>query len=264
MLGPKPKKPVEEKSLTSALITGTKRKIQDILSYGRGHPESNPSSPKKRKVHVGNAATTKAQNAFAQSEAAREQAEREADEHSRQIASRENRAIKRSVSEDASRRGRCAKSRTTKPTAVKITRHTTVSFKHRVPKKGALTAVKTSSSFHATSRSTPSAIRAKKRFQGAKRPSTPVQNRRAEESSSDEDCSPNITPASLRSASKKSMQISPVRRDVDRGRATRRTNTVTANTSRRSGLALTQEGTREDDNDRSYPSQDRSRSTRGR
>jgi palmitoyltransferase ZDHHC9/14/18 len=264
VLGPKPKKPVEEKSLTSALITGTKRKIQDILSYGRGHPESNPSSPKKRKVHVGNAATTKAQNAFAQSEAAREQAEREADEHSRQIASRENRALKRSVSEDASRRARFAKSRTTSSTTVKVTRHTTVSFKRKVPKSGALKAVKKPFTLRSGHRTTPSALDNKKRNQPSQRPGTPVQDSSATESSSDENGSPNITPASLRSASRKLTQFSPLKIESARGRSIRRGHPVTESKSRRSDLASSREHTHPEDAMKIRASQNRSRSTRGR
>jgi palmitoyltransferase ZDHHC9/14/18 len=49
-------------------------------------------------MHLGNAATTKVRNADVKSEAAREQAERDAAEHSRQIASRQTRALKASCS----------------------------------------------------------------------------------------------------------------------------------------------------------------------
>jgi palmitoyltransferase ZDHHC9/14/18 len=95
VLGPKPKKPLE--TFTSAFIAGSKRKFHEIVDSVRAKSEEQ-MSPKKRKMDIGTAATTKARNADVKSEAAREQAERDAAEHSRQIASRQTRALKASDS----------------------------------------------------------------------------------------------------------------------------------------------------------------------
>jgi palmitoyltransferase ZDHHC9/14/18 len=170
----------------------------------RAKSEDNPSSPKKRKLYAGNSGTTKTKNASAESEVARERAEREAAEHSRQIASRENRALKRSIPATTSRRAR-AKLLRNNLTSVKSTRITTVSFQRKVPKPGALRAVK--HTLH--SRAVPRNVKAvDKQAPSQQRPSTPTRSVYEEPSDSD-DNSPNITPASLRSASKKSKAPSP-------------------------------------------------------
>lgn len=199
VLGPKPKKPIEEKSIASALITGTKRKLQDLLGPRRTGSESSQSSPKKRRMLVGNSASAKAKNAVARSESAREQAEREADALSRQNASRENRALQRSSSGTLDKRTRSANLRTAKPFTVKSTRHTTVSFQRKVTKPGALKKVKK------PARPLPS-----RKALRSQRPSTPNRESSTEVLDSEDNASPNITPASLRSASKKSPYTSPI------------------------------------------------------
>ncbi|RAR07003.1 SET domain-containing protein [Stemphylium lycopersici] len=223
VLGPKPKKPIEEKSITSALITGTKRKLQDLLGSRRADSESSQNSPKKRKIFMGSA---KARNKLIASESARERAEQEARELSRQSASRENRALKRSTSGTLSKRARAAKTQAAQSTAVKVTRHTTVSFQRKVSRPGALKAVKKPSRIQPDSRrgaeAKPKGGR-KGGLRSIQRPSTPVRET-SDMSDTDEeaddgnnnnnDASPSITPASLRSASRRSISAaSPLVRD---------------------------------------------------
>lgn len=160
-------------------------------------------------MYAGNSATTKVTNAAAQSEAARERAEREASEHSRQIASREKRALKRSSSAIGPRNARSANLRTKQISTVKLTRHTTVSFKHRLPKTGMLKAVKKSSNLHFATRRNASELNTRQDSRHPNRPSTPSREIGSQNSDSEEDMSPNITPASLRSASGKASRISP-------------------------------------------------------
>jgi palmitoyltransferase ZDHHC9/14/18 len=192
VLGPKPKKPVEDKSIASTIIAGTKRKFQDIMGSVRAKSEDNQNSSKKRKLHTGISAMANAKSAGVQSEVARERAEREAAEHSRQIASRQNRALKRSIPTANARRAHLRKALPT----IRSTRITTVSFPHKMPRVGALKSVKQSS--RGASRQVKSVLRGSRRSHSPERPSTPTQ------SGSGENDSPNITPASLRSASRKS------------------------------------------------------------
>lgn len=211
VLGPKPKKPVEEKSLTSALIAGTKRKLQDLLGSKRGGSESSQNSPKKRKLLAGKIGSIKARNKLIASQTAREQAEQEASEHSRQTASRENRALKRSAPATTGRQARAAKSSTTRPTAVKLTRHTTVTFQRKVSRPGALKSVKKFSRTESGARQAESKPKGSKGVRSAQRPSTPDRETSDSASESEDDhMSVNITPASLRSATRKSAQSSPV------------------------------------------------------
>lgn len=207
MLGPKPKKPVEEKSLASVVYTGTKRKLQELFGSARGGSESAPNSPKKRKVFMASSANTKLQNAFAETQAAIVRAERKASEHSRQIASRENRALQRNTTGPKSKRLRAAGSRVDKPSAIKVMRQTTVTFKHKVPKAGMLKSIKKSAKVATSTRRTPAGLKGQKGIRPSKRPSTPVQDSEMETESEEEI---NITPASLRSASKKVNPFSPV------------------------------------------------------
>lgn len=202
VLGPKPKKPIEEKSIASVLITGTKRKLQDLLGPRRPGSESTQSSPKKRRMLAGNSASAKAKNAVARLESARERVEREADALSRQNASRENRALKRSSSGTLDKRTRSTNLRTAKPFTVKSTRHTTVSFQRKVTRPGALKKVKK-----------PTRPLSSRKALRSQRPSTPNRETSTEVLDSEDDASPNITPASLRSASKKSPYTSPVSRE---------------------------------------------------
>ncbi|KAL1796965.1 hypothetical protein ACET3X_005505 [Alternaria dauci] len=212
VLGPKPKKPIEEKSIASALIAGTKRKLQDLLGSRRAGSESTQNSPKKRKMLNGKAASAKAKNAFARLESARERAEREANELSRQNASRENRALKRSNSGTTDKRTRSTNSRAAKPSTIIHTRRTVVSYQRKVSRPGVLKKVKPSR--------LQSTLNNRKalRFQ---RPSTPTRDASTDMMESEEDASPNITPASLRSATKKSPLTSPLSQDVSRKSSTR-------------------------------------------
>lgn len=208
VLGPKPKKPIEDKSFTSALIAGTKRKIQDIFGIGRAGPDSNAGSLKKRKVDLGDATTTKARNAYVQSKAARERAEKDAGEHSRQIASREERAMARSIPDLASKRARSAQLRTTKPTSISFARHTTVSFQRKISKTNTLEPIKNKRSPSTTIERHAPKFSSKRKLGVSSRPSTPIQDSDAESSRSEDDTWPNITPASLRSASRNAKQLS--------------------------------------------------------
>ncbi|KAH7079241.1 hypothetical protein BKA63DRAFT_438980 [Paraphoma chrysanthemicola] len=201
VLGPKPKKPIE--ALASALLTGTKRKFSEIMTSVRAKSEEQ-MSPKKRKLYTGTSAVTKARNANVQSAVARERAEREAAEHSRQIASRQTRALKRSTVVSA-RRGNAKHLRNRLPT-IKSTRTTTVSFQRKVQKPGALKAVKQPLHSRVPAQQTKAATKRTSRPSAQKLPATPT--KRSYAADSDDDSSPNITPASLRSASRKSTKSS--------------------------------------------------------
>ncbi|CAN9329512.1 unnamed protein product [Alternaria alternata] len=201
VLGPKPKKPIEEKSIASALIAGTKRKLQDLLGSRRSGSESTQSSPKKRRMLLGNSVSTKAKNALARSESARERAEREANELSRQNASRENRALKRSSSGNIDKRTRSTNSRAVQPSTVIHTRRTTVTYQRKVSRPGALKKVKPSR--------LQSTLKNRKALR-SQRPSTPTRDTDTDMLESEEDASPNIPPASLRSATRKSPLASPI------------------------------------------------------
>ena len=186
--------------------------MQDVLGVGRGS-ESAPNSPKKRML--GNSATTKARNALAQNAAALQKAEKEAAAHAAQIASRETRALQRHKATATSKRGRLLHkaSNAAKPT-VRTTKKTVINLKRKVPvlkavsKPGALKPVKNLLGKVAK------ASRAQKPSKAAllvnrDRSATP------ESSGSPSEESPNITPASLRSANKKILakttQIKPLR-----------------------------------------------------
>jgi palmitoyltransferase ZDHHC9/14/18 len=208
VLGPKPKKPVEDRSLTSSIIAGTKRKLQDIVSSVRAKPEDSQKSPKKRKLSTTQSAPASSKGTGAQSGTARARAEQEAAEHSRQIASRQTRALKRSTPASNSRRIQSKLVRSNLPT-IKSTRITTVSFKRKVPKSGALKAVKQPSHLRAVTRPTKAAPGGGRKPRLLGRPTTPTRSSLEQQSDSEDDGSPNITPASLRSASKKSGLVSP-------------------------------------------------------
>lgn len=231
VLGPKPKKPVEEKSITSALIAGTKRKLQDFLGSGRVRSESNPSSPKKRRVHIGNSATTKIKKLDGASRTARERAEADAAEHSKQIASREDRAMKRSSTLTISKRLRPTVLRHTTRGTLRSTRHTTLSMQRKVVRPGALKAVSKPSRIYGALRHPDATVTGRRGLAPSNRPSTPSSSSGAEDYDSDSDVSPNITPASLRSASKdgkerasnfaSGSQATPPRPTAKRGEAIR-------------------------------------------
>ncbi|KAF3004137.1 hypothetical protein E8E13_005011 [Curvularia kusanoi] len=203
VLGPKPKKPVEEKSLASALIAGTKRKLQDFLGTGRAKSEKKTESPKKRKLNVSNNAHAKTKTPEnAATRAAREKAETDAAEYSRQKASREDRAVKRSTALAISKRMRPTITRRTVSGSLKSSRTTTVSLQRKVTKPGALKAVSRPTRFNTASRRTLTGTNERKGLAPSRRPKTPTSDSEVEVDDSDGDASPNITPASLRSASK--------------------------------------------------------------
>lgn len=199
VLGPKPKKPLyEERTFTSALIAGTKRKLQEVVGWAR-KSESAPNSPKKRILST--SALTKQRNALAEKTAVREKAQKDAADHAAQIASREDRALKRSKSMTLSRRStklrRAARSSMPNLTAF---RHTSFSLQRRIAKPGALKPVKRLSTVLRRTAITPKAKKGlppNRTSRAAIRSPTP---------DSSEDESPNITPASLRSATKKFTQ----------------------------------------------------------
>lgn len=202
MLGPKPKKPaVEEKSLASTILAGTKRKLQEVFGSGRGS-ESAPNSPRKR--HMGNSAMTKAKNAQALTDAARDKAQKDAAAHAAQIASRKDRALQRSKSLTMSRRSKMLRKATRgSASGLKSSRHTTVSISRKVSKPGALKPVRRIAT---TSARNAAASRGRKGIRPArasKAAAPPERSATPSSSSSSDDESPNITPASLRSANKK-------------------------------------------------------------
>lgn len=208
MLGPKPKhQPNQEKSLASSLLAGTKRKLQEVFGSGTGS-NSAPNSPKKRKLAtIGSSAMTKAKNALAESTAARQKADQEAADHAAQIASRKDRALRRSTSMTfSSRRSKLLRKATRHSMpALSQTRKTTVNFKRRTPKAlskpGALKPIRKSTGSTSLPKRNAPVLKGKKRgLSASKTPKTPVRSP-TPESSDDE--SPNITPASLRSAAKK-------------------------------------------------------------
>ncbi|KAH7405785.1 hypothetical protein DE146DRAFT_609129 [Phaeosphaeria sp. MPI-PUGE-AT-0046c] len=247
VLGPKPKKPVEDRSLASTIIAGTKRKLQDLMGSVRPKSEAQ-RSPKKRKILTGTSVTTKVQNASIQSEAARERADREAAEHSRQIASRLNRALKRSTPSTTSRRGQNKRS-----LIVKSTRTATV----RMP--GALKVVKHTARARAlagiTKKAAPQTF---KRTNSRNAPSTPRKSFRDVQPESEDDDSPNITPASLRSATRKSGLNSP----AVSGRLTKVGNKATSRIQQRASKLMAEDPDEMDLD--SPPKQRQARSMNGR
>ena len=207
MLGPKPKKPVEDRPLVSMLIAGTKRKIQDLMVSGRAASEDSHLSPKRKKICCADSAGTKAKNVNSQSEATGDRLRREAAEHSRQIASRENRAMKRSTSVTGSRRPHSAHVRTQLP-SIRSTRVTTVSFKRKASKVGGLKAISQPVRSHVVAQYTKLASPGNDSRKSGGRPTTP----NVLDPNLEEDVSLNITPASLRSASRKLGRSNPTLR----------------------------------------------------
>lgn len=260
VLGPKPKKPVEDKSIASTIIAGTKRKFQDIMGSVRAKSEDSPLSPKKRKLLAGSTALSKVKHAVDDTEVARERAEKEAAEHSRQIASRQNRALKRSTPVTSTRRAGANYLRKTLP-SIKSTRITTVSFQRKVPKVGALKPVKQPAHLRGISRPTKAALGASKKARSQARPTTPTKKSRDVVSDSDED-SVNITPASLRSASRKSANASPAVRGrlskVESIKSKPEPKRLSRGSSQRTSKVAVEES------EKSHPARSRSRATGGR
>jgi len=177
-------------------------------------------SPKKRKLTaMQTAAITKAQNAAAAEKAAREKAEKDAAELDAQRDSRENRAMKRLVSEQMSTKAKKVMRKGTRvsmpATKTKSTKYTTVNVRRKsMPAP--------TSSKPITKPSRPAFVKeivkrgtrlpkirkvepissSKKIRKSLVRSATPEEV----DSEEGEEESPNITPASLRSAAKKLMQ----------------------------------------------------------
>ncbi|CAI6337708.1 unnamed protein product [Periconia digitata] len=220
VLGPKPKKPAhEEKSLAASLVAGAKRKLQEAFG-GRGGTAGSSGSPKKRKN--GNSATTKVMNALAQTTAARAKAEQEAVTHAAQLASRQNRAANRSKVLNQSKRSAGLRKTTilqgtTTSTVTKSSRHATFSIR-KVSKPSTLNPGKRvvgSSTQRIVSnvlkkgakKGLPPNNNSAKSAQTQERDETPNQDEEEEDITSGSDSeSPNITPASLRSAHRKPQQ----------------------------------------------------------
>lgn len=200
VLGPKPKKPAyEEKSLAATIVNGAKRKLAEAFSTRGG---SSSSSPKKRKY--GNSADAKVKNAMAQTQAAREKARAEAAAHAAQLASRKDRAANRSKVLSLTKRGAALRaSRVALPTVKKTTsRHATFNIR-KVSKTTADKRVVAAPAKGAKKGLRPNNPAAPPSPQ---RDATPgAEEETASESGSDDD-SPNITPASLRSANRKKQQ----------------------------------------------------------
>ncbi|KAF2654165.1 hypothetical protein K491DRAFT_601390 [Lophiostoma macrostomum CBS 122681] len=207
VLGPKPKHQQPQKeSLATTIVAGAKRKFQDFMGMGSSSGSA-PSSPKKRKTSAyANAHVIKHQNAVAEKSAAHEKAEKTKAEAAAQAASRQNRALRRSTSMilSSSRRTKVRRTRHSLP-ITKTSRHTTtIDYKRRTPKPG-FVKPGTLKAIRKTVQRTPLAL-SKSRVSSFKTPKSQARDATPESSSESSDESPNITPASLRSANKKSLK----------------------------------------------------------
>ncbi|ORY19837.1 hypothetical protein BCR34DRAFT_595283 [Clohesyomyces aquaticus] len=210
VLGPKPKDWNRPKmTMTSSIVAGAKRKIQEVLGSSRGS-SSVQNSPKKRKLSaIASSALTKAKNSITESASSQDKAKQTATELEAQKASRENRALRRSTSMTlTSRRSKVVHkaSRRSLP-VLKSSRHTTVTIKHKtprsVPRPGALKPINKSSRLPSILQRNIPVSKARKSSSSLKAPKTPARSARSAKSPSP-DSSPNITPASLRSANRPS------------------------------------------------------------
>jgi palmitoyltransferase ZDHHC9/14/18 len=200
------------------LLAGTKRKISAV--FGGVGANDDSMSPKKRKLTaMQTAAITKAQNAVAAEKAAREKAEKDAAELDAQRDSRENRAMKRLVSEQMSAKAKKVMRKGTRVsmpiTKTKSTKYATVSVRRKsmpaptsskpTAKVSRLTSLK-----EIVKRGTRlPKIRKVEPMSSSKKTRKPLARSATPEevdSEKGEEESPNITPASLRSAAKKMMQ----------------------------------------------------------
>ncbi|KAF2000770.1 SET domain-containing protein [Amniculicola lignicola CBS 123094] len=222
VLGPRPKhKQPEEKGLASALISGAKRTYQQLLGPGSGSGSSSiPNSPKKRKfTSMASSIMTKAQNAMAENVAARLRAEQEAAEAKAAKASRENRAKRRSSVKPLRRSSAMTLTSQRAKIVRKVTRHSLPALKTTTRtytaktattpikkyKPGALKPVTKASRFGSLSKSNSVIAKTKRRMSAPeKMPETPTEmsEDESEQDESSDDETPNITPASLRSAKK--------------------------------------------------------------
>ncbi|KAF2205891.1 hypothetical protein GQ43DRAFT_467746 [Delitschia confertaspora ATCC 74209] len=160
VLGPKPKdQGKDRKNAATSFITGTKRKIQEVLgSRGSG---SAPSSPNKRQktTSFASVALTKVQNALAETAASRAKAEKDAIEAAAQKMSREERANRRhsthsapvtltsqttskvvtnEISRSITHGSNKVITKVSRASFPATTKRTTVSFLHKEPKPGQL------------------------------------------------------------------------------------------------------------------------------
>ncbi|KAF2786624.1 hypothetical protein K505DRAFT_259494 [Melanomma pulvis-pyrius CBS 109.77] len=133
VLGPKPKKPIqEERSLAATLLAGTKRKFSEVFG-SRPENDGRKIRKKRKPSSIATAVLTRAQNAEARKKAARENALKSAAELHAQRASRQNRAMNRSVSEQLSSRKSKVPRKGTRVMIPKLrsTRLTTVGMKRK-------------------------------------------------------------------------------------------------------------------------------------
>lgn len=191
--------------MASSILAGTKRKVAEFFGADSASTSA-PNSPKKRKFsYMANVAETKKQNALAEDNAAREKAEKKAVEEAAQQASRENRAMRRSstMSISASHSKSLPKSSRHSLPAATTSHKTTVDVKHGAP-PGTLKPVSKFNRISTILRGKPPVPKAIKRQlpSGAKDPA-PAEPSLSRSPSLESDNSPNITPASLRSASRK-------------------------------------------------------------
>jgi palmitoyltransferase ZDHHC9/14/18 len=218
----------------------------------------------------------KGKNTNVKSEATHGRASKEAAEHFRQIVSRQHRALKRSTPETAPRHSRSYLSRK-QPPLTKSTRVTTVGFARNLRRLGTSKVIKRSIHTQVVPQHRNVVGRGKGGLQVGLRPRTPTQSSSDPSSDSEEDASPNITPASLRSASKRSTHTSPTMEGLVKNGRPRKANSEHERLSKahdisKSDFQQDEDVTAtkatymsEDGVEKSYhPAQSRSRSTRGR
>jgi palmitoyltransferase ZDHHC9/14/18 len=219
---------------------------------------------------------TKGTNTNVKSEVIHGRASKEAAEHFRQIVSRQHRALKRSTPETTPRHSRSNLLRK-QPTLTKSTRVTTAGFGRNLRRLGTSKVIKRSVRTQVGPQHRNVVGRGKGGLQTCLRPRTPTHSSSEPFSDSGEDASPNITPASLRSASKRSTRTSPVVEGHVKNGRPRKTNSeherlsnaydisksdfqqaedVTAT----KAIYMSEDGVEKS----SHPAQSRSRSTRGR
>jgi hypothetical protein len=191
-------------------LAGTKRKLGEFFGSGSSS-SSAPNSPKKRKLTgERNIADIKARNAEAQSTAAQLRAKQEANDRAAQIASRKDRAMQRSAAISLSKRSRIAHKITRHSLPVhKMSRKTTFNFQRRAPKAISKPAVAKRVTEVKTRTSPTKRISSESKSKGPKTPVKDLAPDLESDPGSESDSSPNITPASLRSATRKLAASAP-------------------------------------------------------
>ena len=203
-LGPKPKHATivsGAKAVGAAIGGGVKRAFGAVLGPGSG---SAPNSPKKRKTNP-HSATTKKENAIAEKAAEREKTERLKAEAVAQAASRKDRALHRSTSTSILSARHTKKKLIRRAVPIKkTTRHMTVDYKRKISKTGLAKpgALKRITKTVKRTAGPPS----KSQASMPNTPKRPARSVSPDAESESEDESPNITPASLRSAQKKQLK----------------------------------------------------------